>query len=67
MKKVKIGDFLHRIKETVNIQDIEEYKRVTIRSKNNSYEESLNLADELLYKAKNSGRNKIIFQSGIEL
>jgi len=34
MKKVKIGDFLHRIKETVNIQDIEEYKRVTIRSKN---------------------------------
>ena len=40
---------------------------LTIRSKNNSYEESLNLADELLYKAKNSGRNKIIFQSGIEL
>ena len=40
---------------------------LTIRSKNNSYEESLNLADELLYKAKNSGRNKIIFQSGVEL
>jgi diguanylate cyclase (GGDEF)-like protein len=40
---------------------------VTIRSNNNSYEEALNLADELLYKAKNSGRNKIIFQSGIEL
>ena len=40
---------------------------LTIRSKNNSYEESLNLADELLYKAKNSGRNKIIFQSGTEL
>jgi len=40
---------------------------LTIRSKNNSYEEALNLADELLYKAKNSGRNKIIFQSGVEL
>jgi len=40
---------------------------VTLRSKNNSYQEALNLADELLYKAKNSGRNKIIFQNGIEL
>jgi len=40
---------------------------LTIRSKNNSYDETLTKADELLYKAKNSGRNKIIFQSGTEL
>jgi len=40
---------------------------LTVRSENNSYEESLSLADDLLYKAKNSGRNKIIFQSGIEV
>ena len=40
---------------------------LTTRSKNNSYENTLSLADDLLYKAKNSGRNKIIFQSGIEV
>jgi len=40
---------------------------LTTRSKNNSYENTLSLADDLLYKAKNSGRNKIIFQSGIEI
>jgi len=40
---------------------------LTIRSKNDSYENTLSLADDLLYKAKNSGRNKIIFQSGIEV
>ena len=34
MKKVRIGDFLHRVKETIIIQDTEEYKRVTIKSKN---------------------------------
>lgn len=40
---------------------------LTIRSKNKSYDDALNLADELLYKAKNSGRDKIIFQNGIEI
>jgi len=40
---------------------------VTIRSENESYLKSMNLADELLYKAKNSGRNKIIFQNGVEI
>jgi len=40
---------------------------LTIRSDNNSYDEAISLADELLYKAKNTGRNKIIFQDGTQI
>jgi diguanylate cyclase (GGDEF)-like protein len=40
---------------------------VCLRSDNQHYNETLKTADTLLYKAKNSGRNKIIFQNGIEL
>ncbi|MDD2699273.1 MAG: GGDEF domain-containing protein [Arcobacteraceae bacterium] len=39
---------------------------VTIRSSNDSHEHSVKKADELLYKAKQSGRNKIIFEDGKE-
>jgi diguanylate cyclase (GGDEF)-like protein len=39
---------------------------VTIRSSNDSHERSVKKADELLYKAKQSGRNKIIFEDGKE-
>ncbi len=40
---------------------------VTIRSMNKNYTEAINLSDKLLYKAKNTGRNKILFQSGLEI
>ena len=40
---------------------------LTIRKDNESYEMAVNLADTLLYKAKNSGRNKIICQNGVEI
>lgn len=40
---------------------------VTLRSKNKSYDKMVKKADELLYQAKNTGRNKIIFQNGLEL
>lgn len=39
---------------------------VTIRSSYSSYEEALQKADKLLYDAKNSGRNKIILENGME-
>lgn len=39
---------------------------VTIRSTYKDYEEALNKADKLLYEAKNSGRNKIILENGME-
>ncbi|MBI3873861.1 MAG: GGDEF domain-containing protein [Arcobacter sp.] len=39
---------------------------VSFRSKHQTHEDSVKKADELLYKAKNSGRNKIIFEDGKE-
>ncbi len=39
---------------------------VTIRSSNTTHESSVKKADELLYKAKQTGRNKIIFEDGKE-
>lgn len=39
---------------------------VTIRSSSDSHEYSVKKSDELLYKAKQSGRNKIIFEDGKE-
>ena len=39
---------------------------VAIRSNHPSHEDALKKADELLYKAKQSGRNKIIFENGKE-
>jgi len=68
--------YINRVKSLITSHKFQykEYKisitfsaGVTVRSKNNSYKEALDLADELLYKAKNSGRNKIIFQNGTEL
>lgn len=40
---------------------------VHLRSKNNNIEQTINNADNLLYEAKRSGRNKIIFWDGKEL
>jgi len=39
---------------------------VALRSSHNSHEDSVKKADELLYKAKQNGRNKIIFEDGKE-
>lgn len=38
---------------------------VVFRSKYSSYSDAVKKADNLLYKAKNEGRNKILFDSGI--
>jgi len=40
---------------------------IQIRSNNKTLEETINNADKLLYKAKQTGRNKIIFWDGHEL
>jgi diguanylate cyclase (GGDEF)-like protein len=40
---------------------------VQLRSKNQSTEETINNADKLLYKAKETGRDKVIFWNGREL
>ena len=40
---------------------------VNLRTLANSYEETLKGADTLVYKAKNTGRNKIVFHDGVEL
>lgn len=40
---------------------------VALRSSYNSYENTLQKADMLLYEAKESGRNKIILESGMEI
>ncbi|MDY0052285.1 MAG: GGDEF domain-containing protein [Aliarcobacter sp.] len=40
---------------------------VTLRSSYDSYENALQKADMLLYKAKESGRNKIILENGMEI
>lgn len=39
---------------------------VTIRSTYKNYEDAISKADKLLYEAKNSGRNKIILENGME-
>lgn len=40
---------------------------VSIRSSYDSYEEAIQQADKLLYKAKETGRNKIVIENGNEL
>jgi len=40
---------------------------VTLRSQNKSYNDTVKKADELLYQAKQTGRNKIIFKDGTTL
>ena len=40
---------------------------VTLRSENKTYDDTIKKADELLYQAKQTGRNKIIFKNGITL
>jgi diguanylate cyclase (GGDEF)-like protein len=75
-KEQELEQYISRIKTivTTNRFKYNEHKipitfsaGLTYRSKNESYDKALLLADELLYKAKNSGRNKIIFQNGTEI
>lgn len=40
---------------------------VTLRSSYTSYEDALQKADKLLYQAKETGRNKIILENGMEI
>jgi diguanylate cyclase len=40
---------------------------VALRSNSNSHEDAVRKADELLYKAKEGGRNKILFENGEEI
>ncbi len=40
---------------------------VAIRSSYETYEDALQKADKLLYKAKESGRNKIVLENGMEI
>jgi len=40
---------------------------VTLRSENKTFDDTIKKADELLYQAKQTGRNKIIFKRGITL
>jgi diguanylate cyclase (GGDEF)-like protein len=39
----------------------------TFRNKYNSYEEAIKKADKLLYQAKHQGKDKIIFDNGVEI
>jgi len=74
--KTELEKYASRIKSVIskNMFIYKEHKlRVTfsagvqIRSKNNSTEETISNADALLYKAKETGRNKIIFWDGKEI
>ncbi len=66
MERIKAIVTNHRFKyENIKIP-ITFSAGVTIRSLNASHDHSVKKADELLYKAKESGRNKIIFEDGKE-
>jgi diguanylate cyclase len=75
-KEEELNKYIKRIKTIINTNKFKynEHKipitfsaGLTLRNKNDSYDKALNLADELLYQAKNLGRNKIIFQNGVEI
>jgi len=71
-----LSSYISRIKNVVNKNKfVYENKKIQItfsggielRSRNESAKETINNADKLLYKAKETGRNKIIFWDGKEL
>lgn len=74
--EIEVQRYLKRIKKSLKETNFI-YKESTIklkfsagvshRNKYISYLEAKKIADELLYKAKHNGRDKIIFDSGIEL
>ena len=75
-EQAELEDYVKRIKNIVTSNkfiykdekiSITFSSGVTIRSKNKSYDNTILLADELLYKAKETGRNKSIFQDGTEV
>jgi diguanylate cyclase (GGDEF)-like protein len=75
-KESELEEYITRVKSIVTEHKFK-YKNlkipitfsagVTIRSNNKSYENTIKIADKLLYQAKNTGRNKIIFENGLEL
>jgi len=75
-KQSELEDYIKRVKSIVTGHKFK-YKNlkipitfsagVTIRSNNKSYENAIEIADKLLYQAKSTGRNKIIFENGVEL
>lgn len=72
----ELEQYLSRVKYMVNKNSFK-YKElrvkitfsagVTLREKYNSYDETLNKADELLLAAKSGGRNRIFFDDGLIL
>ncbi|MEA3498665.1 MAG: GGDEF domain-containing protein [Campylobacterota bacterium] len=72
----ELDDYINRIKNVVTKNKFiyKEHKiqitfsaGVELRSKNNTAEETITNADKSLYKAKQTGRNKIVFWNGKEL
>lgn len=72
----ELESYIHRIKNVVtknkfiykdNKIQITFSAGVELRSKNNSAKDTVSNADKSLYKAKNTGRNKIVFWDGREL
>lgn len=69
----EIKDYIKRVKSIITGHKFKYNKLkipitfsagVTIRDQNSSYDDSIHNADKLLYQAKNTGRNRIIFQDG---
>jgi len=70
----ELAHYLSRVKKVVTTNkfiyknlklDITFSAGVEIRSSNNDYDSTFKKADDLLYEAKNSGKNKIILSSGL--
>ena len=75
-KENEIIKYLNRVKNLIKNSDfkykddeitVEFSAGLSFRNKYDTYFEALASADELLYKAKNSGRDKIVLDNGIEL
>ncbi len=73
--KLEIENYLRRVKNIITNNrfvygdvkvDVEFCAGVAFRENYNSYSEAVKTADDLLYKAKNEGRNKIVLDSNIE-
>jgi diguanylate cyclase len=75
-KEEEVLEYLKRVKKAINSTNFI-YKEesihikfsagVSYRNKYNSYSDTKKRADELLYEAKNDGRDKIIFDNNLEI
>jgi diguanylate cyclase len=75
-KEEEVLEYLKRVKKAINSTNFI-YKEesihikfsagVSYRNKYNSYSDTKKRADELLYEAKNNGRDKIIFDNNLEI